>query len=73
MKKVLIYLLFNIVVVAFFIYLGHELATSSLLHSVKMWVRILVGLLNYAVTVVIVVEMNRKLKHYLDRKLNTND
>ena len=73
MNKVLIYLVFNIIIISFFIYVGYELATSSFLQNVKMWVRMVVGLTNYAVTVLIVVEMNRKLKNYLDKKLNTND
>ena len=73
MNKVLIYLVFNIIIISFFIYGGYELATVSFLQNVKTWIRIVVGLTNYAVTVLIVVEMNRKLKNYLDKKLNTND
>jgi cadmium resistance protein CadD (predicted permease) len=68
MKKILVYLFVNVILVSFFVYTGHTLATSAFMSDVSKIVRVVSGLINMGITVMVVYEINKKLKQHLDKK-----
>jgi hypothetical protein len=73
MKKVFIYLIFNTVLIFFLVYLAYLLATSSWRQDVSMTIRIILGLMNYGIMVLLAMELNRRLKLFLDKKSESDD
>lgn len=73
MKKTIIYIAVNLVLIVFLIYMGYTLSNSSLMQKSNLTVKMIFGLLNYGFAILLAVELNRRVKQFLDRKLNSND
>ena len=73
MKKIIIYIAVNIALVAFLIYMGYVFSNSNFMENSNLTLKMIFGLMNYGFAILIVVELNRRVKKFLDRKLNSND
>lgn len=73
MKKIFIYLIFNTVLIFFLVYIAYLLATSSWRNNVNMTIRIILGLMNYGLMVLLAIELNRRLKLFLNNKTESDD
>jgi len=73
MKKIFIYLIFNTVLIFFLVYVAYLLATSSWRNNVNMTIRIILGLMNYGLMVLLAIELNRRLKLFLNNKTESDD
>lgn len=73
MKKILIFLFANFLLVSFLVYTGYLLTISSLVQQAGMGVRVLFGLMHFGLTVLLAVELNRRLKQYLNEDPGSND
>ena len=73
MKKVIIYIVVNITLVAFLIYMGYVLSSTTFMQTSNLTVKMIFGLMNYGFAILVVIELNRRMKKFLDTKLNSND
>jgi uncharacterized membrane protein (DUF373 family) len=73
MKKIIIYVAVNLALIAFLIYMGYALANTSFMQKSSLTLKMIFGLINYGFAILIAVELNRRVKQFLDRKLNSND
>ena len=73
MKKIIIYVSFNMALVAFLIYMGYVFSNSNFMENSNLTLKMIFGLMNYGFAILLVVELNRRVKKFLDRKLNSND
>ena len=73
MKKIFIFLALNALLVSFLVYSGYLLATSSLIQQSGMGVRMLFGLIHFGLTVLLTVELNRRLRQYFNENPGSND
>ncbi len=73
MKKIIIYIAVNIALVAFLIYMGYVLSSSNFMENANLTLKMIFGLMNYGFAILVVIELNRRMKKFLDRKLNSND
>jgi cadmium resistance protein CadD (predicted permease) len=73
MRRILIYLFVNIILIGFFVFTGQILARSEFISMVSKMVQVIFGLLHLGVTVMIVYETNKRLKQHLDKKFKTDD
>ena len=73
MKKIIIYIAVNMALVAFLIYMGYVFSNSNFMENFNLTLKMIFGLMNYGFAILLVVELNRRVKKCLDRKLNSND
>ena len=73
MKKIIIYISVNMALVAFLIYMGYVFSNSNFMENSNLTLKMIFGLMNYGFAILLVVELNRRVKKFLDRKLNSND
>ena len=73
MKKIIIYIAVNMALVAFLIYMGYVFSNSNFMENFNLTLKMIFGLMNYGFAILLVVELNRRVKKFLDRKLNSND
>ena len=73
MKKIIIYVAFNMALVAFLIYMGYLLSNSTFMESSNLTLKMVFGLMNYGFAILVVIELNRRMKKFLDSKMNSND
>jgi len=73
MKKIIIYIAVNMALVAFLIYMGYVFSNSNFMENSNLTLKMIFGLMNYGFAILLVVELNRRVKKFLDRKLNSND
>lgn len=73
MKKIIIYIIVNLALVAFLVCMGYVLSGTTFIQTSNLTIKMIFGLLNYAFAVLVVIELNRRIKKFLDSKLNSND
>ena len=73
MKKIFVYLIFNTVLIFFLVYLVYLLATSAWRQDVNMTIRIILGLMNYGLMVMLTIELNRRLRLLLNKNSEYDD
>jgi uncharacterized membrane protein (DUF373 family) len=73
MKKIIIYVAVNLALIVFLIYMGYALSNTSFMQKSSLTLKMIFGLINYGFAILIAVELNRRVKQFLDRKLNSND
>jgi uncharacterized membrane protein (DUF373 family) len=73
MKKIIIYVTVNLALIVFLIYMGYALSNTSFMQKSSLTLKMIFGLINYGFAILIAVELNRRVKQFLDRKLNSND
>ncbi len=73
MKKILIYVVVNLILIIFLIYMGYALSNSAFMQKSSLTLKMIFGLINYGFAILLAVELNRRVKQFLDRKLNSND
>ena len=73
MKKIIIYVAVNLALIAFLIYMCYALSDTSFMQKSSLTLKMIFGLINYGFAILLAVELNRRIKQFLDRKLNSND
>ena len=73
MKKIIIYVAVNLALIVFLIYMGYALSNTSFMQKSSLTLKMIFGLINYGFAILMAVELNRRVKQFLDRKLNSND
>ena len=73
MKKAIIYIVVNLGLIAFLVCMGYVLSNSDFMQRSTLTIRLVFGLLNYGFAILLAIELNRRLKQFLDQKLNSND
>jgi hypothetical protein len=73
MKKIIIYVAVNLILIIFLIYMGYALSNSAFMQKSSLTLKMIFGLINYGFAILLAVELNRRVKQFLDRKLNSND
>ena len=73
MKKIIIYVAVNLALIVFLIYMGYALSNTSFMQKSSLTLKMIFGLINYGFAILLAVELNRRVKQFLDRKLNSND
>jgi len=73
MKKIIIYVAVNFALIVFLIYMGYALSNTSFMQKSSLTLKMIFGLINYGFAILLAVELNRRVKQFLDRKLNSND
>jgi hypothetical protein len=73
MKKIIIYVAVNLILIIFLIYMGYALSNSAFMQKSSLTLKMIFGLMNYGFAILLAVELNRRVKQFLDRKLNSND
>jgi len=73
MKKTIIYIVVNLVLIVFLVFMGYVLSHSDFMQRSTLTMRLVFGLLNYGFAILLAIELNRRLKQFLDQKLNSND
>ena len=73
MKKIIIYVAINLILILFLIYMGYALSNSAFMQRSSLTLKMIFGLINYGFAILLAIELNRRVKQFLDRKLNSND
>jgi len=73
MKKIIIYVAVNLILIIFLIYMGYALSNSAFMQKASLTLKMIFGLINYGFAILLAIELNRRVKQFLDRKLNSND
>lgn len=73
MKKILIYIAVNLILILFLVYMGYALSNSAFMQRSSLTIKMIFGLINYGFAILLAIELNRRVKQFLDRKLNSND